>query len=67
MVNRRAYKVVGLQILGNTIQGLSHQHLRHLYKAVVIPTITFGALVWFTGIRQKMLIKKLEKVQNNIL
>jgi ribonuclease HI len=67
MANRGACKVAGLRMLGNTVRGLSHRHLRHLYKAVVIPTITFGAPVWFTGIRQKMLVQKLEKVQNNML
>jgi hypothetical protein len=67
MANRGACKVAGLRMLGNTVCGLSHRHLRYLYKSVIIPTITFCVPIWYTGIRQKMLIDKLEKAQNNML
>jgi ribonuclease HI len=67
MTARASSKVDGLRILGNTVKGLSAPHLRHLYKAVVIPTLTFAAPVWYTGKRQKGLIAKLETVQNKML
>jgi ribonuclease HI len=67
MANRSACKVAGLRMLGNTVRGLSQGHLRHLYKAIVVPTLTFAAAVWYTGVRQKALVEKLEKVQNAML
>jgi ribonuclease HI len=67
MANRGACKVAGFHMLGNTVCSLSHRHLHHLYKSVVISTITFGVPIWYTGIRQKILVDKLEKAQNNML
>ncbi|KAJ6617452.1 hypothetical protein B0H10DRAFT_1721732, partial [Mycena sp. CBHHK59/15] len=32
--------VNGLTMLSNTVRGLSQTHLRHLYKACVVPVMT---------------------------
>ncbi|KAJ7583300.1 hypothetical protein C8J56DRAFT_711329, partial [Mycena floridula] len=43
--------VSGLQMLANTVRELSHNHLRHLYKACVTPVMTYASPVWWTGKR----------------
>ncbi|KAI5114539.1 hypothetical protein M0805_001026, partial [Coniferiporia weirii] len=42
-----------LCVLGNTLCGLSIFNFRILYKTLIIPVLTYGFQLWFTGIRQK--------------
>ncbi|KAJ7765469.1 hypothetical protein DFH07DRAFT_737701, partial [Mycena maculata] len=53
--------VNGLTMLSNTVRGLSQLHLRHLYKACIIPMMTHASAAWWTG--KKVHEKQLERVQ----
>ena len=52
-------------MLANTVRGLSHSHLRHLYTACVVPKILYACPAWWNGTRYQS--KPLEKVQNRAL
>lgn len=51
-------------LLANTERGMSVLHLRRLYSACVRSVLTWGVPVWYTGIRQKGLVARLQSVQN---
>ena len=56
--------LAALRILGNTERGLSAIHLRRLYSACVRSVLAWGAPVWYTGLKQKTLVARLQGVQN---
>ncbi|KAG9087494.1 hypothetical protein FRC06_002515, partial [Ceratobasidium sp. 370] len=56
--------IAGLRLLANSVRGLSTKHARLLYKACVMPVLTYGSAIWYSGARQSTLIKNLERVQN---
>jgi hypothetical protein len=64
MAMRARSTIRGLSILGNSIRGLDLIHWKQVYLMYVIPILTYGAPVWFTGHRQKGLIKTLQIAQN---
>jgi ribonuclease HI len=64
MAARARSTIAGLRILANTVRGLDIANARILYKTVVLPVLTFGAEVWFTGRRQKSLVDTLSRAQN---
>jgi hypothetical protein len=64
MANRARSTVRGISILGNTISGLDLLNWRKVYNALVIPVLTYGAQVWYTGRNQKGLVHKLQVAQN---
>jgi len=64
MATRALSTISGLHILANSIWGLSVLNARLLYKTVVLPVLTFASPVWFMGVRQKSLIKPLERAQS---
>jgi ribonuclease HI len=64
MAARARSTIAGLRILANTVRGLSIANARILYKTVVLPVLTFGAEVWYTGRRQKTLVETLSRAQN---
>ena len=49
MVNRMRSSIRGLSVLSNSIQGLDFMNWWKVYNAVVIPALTYGAPVWYTG------------------
>ncbi|KAF7343444.1 putative RNA-directed DNA polymerase from transposon BS [Mycena venus] len=57
--------VNGLTMLSNTVRGLSQTHLRHLYKACVVPVMTHASAAWWTG--KKAHEKEMERVQRHAL
>ena len=63
MCNRARASLKALQLLGNSIRGLSAANWRLVYNAVCLPVLTYGCQLWFTG-QQKTLVKKLQTVQN---
>ncbi|KAJ1308145.1 hypothetical protein OPQ81_003863 [Rhizoctonia solani] len=65
MATKALSTTAGLRALANSVRGLSVANARLLYKSVVFPVLTYGAPVWFTGIRQKSLIQPLVKAQND--
>ncbi|KAL4260852.1 hypothetical protein AB1N83_009626 [Pleurotus pulmonarius] len=42
----------------------NHVYRRLAYKTIVLPVLTYGAALWYTGVRQKGLTKQMAKVQN---
>ena len=57
--------VRGLTMLANTVKGLSQVHLRHLYKACVIPVMTYACAAWWNG--KKTHSNTLERIQHRAL
>ena len=64
MAMRARSTIRGLSILGNSIRGLDLLHWKQVYLMYVIPILTYGAEVWFTGHRQKHLVNMLQVAQN---
>ena len=64
MAMRARSTIRGLSILGNSIRGLDLVHWKQVYLMYVIPILTYGAPVWYTGISQKGLINMLQVAQN---
>ncbi|KAF8760889.1 Reverse transcriptase (RNA-dependent DNA polymerase) [Rhizoctonia solani] len=56
--------ISGLKLLANIVHGLSVAHARILFKACVLPILTYGSAIWYRGTRQNGLIKPLVKAQN---
>ena len=64
MAMRARSTIRGLSILGNSIRGLDLLHWKQVYLMYVIPILTYGAEVWYTGHRQKHLVNMLQVAQN---
>ena len=64
MAMRARSTIRGLSILGNSIRGLDLVHWKQVYLMYVIPILTYGAPVWYTGVSQKGLINTLQIAQN---
>jgi hypothetical protein len=60
MAMRARSTIRGLSILGNSIRGLDLVHWKQVYLMYVIPILTYGVPVWFTGQRQKGLVNTLQ-------
>jgi hypothetical protein len=56
--------IAGLRVLANCVRGISVAHARLLYKVCVMPILTYGSPIWYTGVRQKHLFQPLIKAQN---
>ena len=65
MATKAMVTVRKLTMLANTVRGLSQIHMRTLYKACVIPIMTYASAIWWTG--KKCHAKELEKTQNRAL
>ena len=65
MANRARSTVRGINLLGNSVRGLDFLNWRKVYNALVVPALTYGVPVWYTGHRQKGLIKTLQIAQND--
>jgi len=63
MCNRAHGTMKGLQLLGNSVQGLDFAQWRLVYNAICLPVLTYGCQLWYTG-TEKGLINKLQVVQN---
>jgi hypothetical protein len=64
MTNRARSTIRGINILGNSVQGLDYMNWRRVYNALVIPSLTYGLQVWYTGVGQKGLIQRMQIAQN---
>jgi len=53
-----------IHILSNSVQGLNLLNWKKGYNALVIPILTYRAMVWYTGISQKGLVQCLQVTQN---
>ena len=64
MVNCACLTIRGISILGNSIRGLNFMNWHWVYNALIIPTLIYGAQVWYMGIHQKCLLNWLQTTQN---
>jgi hypothetical protein len=65
MANHAHSNICGINILGNLVQGLDFLNWQKVYNMLIIPGLTYGTQVWYTGIKQKGLIQKLQVTQND--
>src|SRR6266851_819648 len=65
MANHARSTIRGISILGNSIRGLNFLNWCKVYNALVIPILTYGALVWYTGVCQAGLVRCLQVAQND--
>jgi len=56
--------VRGIHLLGNSVRGLDFLNWRKVFNALVIPGMTYGAPIWYTGTGQKSLVQCLQVAQN---
>src|SRR5712671_1141105 len=64
MASHARSTIRGINVLGNSVRGLDLLNWRKVYNALVIPILTYGATVWYTGIGQKGLTDTLQVAQN---
>jgi hypothetical protein len=67
MCNRARASIKVLQVLGNTIQGLSMANWRLVLNAVCLPVLTYGSQLWFLTGAAKGLINMVQRVQNDMV
>ncbi|KAF5379794.1 hypothetical protein D9615_005662 [Tricholomella constricta] len=65
LADRAGNAVRGSQMLANTVKGLSQVELRTLYRACIVPVLTYASPIWWSG--KKTHINILDKVQNTAL
>ena len=65
MANRTRSTIHRISILGNSVQGLDFLNWCKVYNTLVVPVLTYGASVWYTGVRQKGLVHCLQVAQND--
>jgi hypothetical protein len=67
MCNRARASIKALQVLGNSIHGLSMANWRLVLNAVCLPVMTWGCQLWFHQGGTKGLVKSLQQVQNEMV
>jgi hypothetical protein len=67
MCNRARASIKALQVLGNTIRGLSMANWRIVLNAVCLPVMTWGVQLWYRTGGAKGLIAMLQRVQNDMV
>ena len=65
MTNRARSTLQVLQLLGNSVRGLDWASWRVVYSAVILPILTYPALIWFLG--QAGRLDQLRKAQNAVI
>jgi len=63
MANQGRSTIQGINILSNSVRGIDMLHWWKVYNALVIPVMTYGVPVWYTGIRQKWHTNWLQKAR----
>lgn len=67
MCNRAHASIKALQVLGNTVRGLSMANWRLVLNAVCLPVLTYGCQLWYKPHRSKVLINMLQWVHNDMV
>jgi hypothetical protein len=67
MCNQAWASLKALQVLGNSIRGLSMANWRLVLNAVCLPVLTYGSQIWFLSGASKALINMLQRVQNDMV
>ncbi len=65
MANRACSTIRRISIISNSVRGFNFLNWHKVYNVLVIPVLTYGASVWYTGVRQKGLVQCLQVAQNN--
>jgi hypothetical protein len=67
MCNRARASLKALQVLGNSIHGLSMANWRLVLNAVCLPVLAYGSQIWYLSRASKTLINMLQRVQNEMV
>jgi hypothetical protein len=67
MCNRARASIKALQVLGNTIRGLSMANWRLVLNAVCLPVLAYGSQLWYLTGAAKGLINMVQRVQNDMV
>ena len=67
LATRTRSTVLTLGVLGNSIRGISYGDWRRVFHSIIIPTLTYGAALWFSGSGQKGLVGPLQVAQNDAI
>ena len=67
MCNRARTSIKALQVLGNTMRGLSMANWRLVLNAVCLPVLAWGCQFWYLTGAAKTLIAMLQRVQNEMV
>ena len=67
MCNRARASIKALQVLGNSIHGLSMANWRLVLNAVCLPVMLYGCQLWYLSHGAKGLINMLQHVQNEMV
>jgi hypothetical protein len=65
--NRARVSLKALQVLGNSIRGLSMANWRLVLNAVCLPVLAYGSQIWYLSGASKTLINMLQRVQNDMV
>ena len=67
MCNQARASIKALQVLGNSIRGLSMANWRLVLNVVCLPVLSWGSQLWFLMGAAVGLIKMLQRVQNEMV
>ena len=67
LATRTRSTVLTLGVLGNSIRGISYANWRRVFHSIILPTLTYGAALWYTGTAQKALTGPLQITQNDAI
>jgi hypothetical protein len=67
MCNRARASLKVLQVLGNTIRGLSMANWRLILNVVCLPVLAYGSQLWYLTGAAKSLLNMVQRVQNNMV
>jgi hypothetical protein len=67
MCNRARASIKALQVLGNSIRGLSMANWRLVLNAVCLPVLAYGSQLWYLMGAAKGLIQMVQRVQNDMV
>jgi hypothetical protein len=67
MCNQARASLKVLQVLGNSIRGLSMANWRLVLNTVCLPVLTYGSQIWFLSGASKTLVNMLQRVQNDMV
>jgi hypothetical protein len=67
MCNRAWASLKVLQVLGNSIQGLSMANWRLVLNTVCLPVLSYGNQLWYLTGAAKGLLKMVQQVQNDMV
>jgi hypothetical protein len=67
MCNQAQASIKALQVLGNSIRGLSMANWRLVLNAVCLPVLAYGSQLWYLTGAAKGLLNMVQRVQNDMV